>query len=326
MSENQAIQRVLVTGATGFVGRSVVRELLARGITPVCLVRSPNKLFAQHPKVNRDRFATVTGSLSDRSVLRSAAEHSDAAIHLVGIIIARRLKGQTFAGVHVRGTRHVVDAIREAGLTRYLHMSALGARADAASEYHRTKWEAEEYVRQSGLEWTIFRPSLIHGPDGEFMSLMKRFICGLVPPVIPYFGTGQAKLQPVFVKDVAHCFVEALFRPETAGESFDLGGPQAISWVALYNICRSLIPGARHWKPLVSQPVAVAKVVAALTAPPMALGELLAPSLGMLRFDAGQVAMSQEDSVCDHRVAEQALGLRMRSFEDELRTYADRIR
>ncbi len=222
MSETQAIQRILVTGATGFVGRNVVRELLARGITPVCLVRSPRKLFAQHPEVSRDRFATVTGSLSDRGVLRDAAEHSDAVIHLVGIIIARRLKGQTFAGVHVRGTRNVVVAAREAGLTRYIHMSALGARADAVSEYHRTKWEAEEYVRQSGLDWTVFRPSLIHGPDGEFMSLMKRFICGLVPPVIPYFGTGQAKLQPVFVKDVAHCFVEALFRPETVGQTFEL--------------------------------------------------------------------------------------------------------
>lgn len=327
MAETPAVQvqRVLVTGATGFVGRHVVRELLARGLTPVCVIRNPQKLFAQHRETSPDRLVAVPGDLNDPRPLADAAHGCDAVIHLVGIIIERRLQGQTFHKIHVKGTQHVLDAARQAGVRRYLQMSALGTRPDAVATYHRTKWAAEEAVRASGLEWTIFRPSLIHGPDGEFMALMRKFTCDLVPPVIPYFGSGEAKLQPVFVKDVAYCFVEALLRPESEGQVFPLGGPRAYSWRALYDACRTLIPGARRWKPVVSQPVAVAKAAAVLSAPLMAPLELLVPSVGLLRFDRGQVDMSQEDSVCDHTIAEQAFGIRMRDFESELAAYADRI-
>jgi len=325
MAETTSIQSVMLTGATGFVGRSVVRELLAKGLRPVCLVRSAEKLRAQHREVAPERLTPIVGSLSDHGALREAAELSQAAIHLVGIIIARPLRGQTFAAIHTRGTVNVVDAVQQAGIRRYAHMSALGARAGAASAFHRTKWAAEEYVRRSGLDWTIFQPSLIHGAEGEFMQLMKRFMCGLVPPVIPYFGSGQAKVQPVSVKDVAACFVRSLVAPETIGKVFPLGGPRAYSWVELYNACRALMPGAKHWKPIVSQPVAIAKLTATLGQPLMALAETIMPSMSVFRFDAGQVAMSQEDSTCDHTIAERTLGLKMRSFEDELASYADRI-
>lgn len=315
----------MVTGATGFVGRAVVRELLRRGLTPVCLVRSQSKLFAQHAEVCPDRLSTVMGNLSDRRALSQAAEMSQATIHLVGIIMARRLRGQTFHKVHVRGTRNVVDCVKQAGVNRFVHMSALGAREEAAAAYHRTKWEAEEYVRGSALAWTVFRPSLIHGPRGEFMRLMKQFMCGWVPPVIPYFGTGTARLQPVSVKDVAYCLVESLERADTTGKAYALGGPRAYSWVEFYNACRALMPGAKHWKPMLSQSVGMAKLMAAVTAPPLALIELVAPSLGMFRFDAGQVMMSQEDNICDHTLAEKAFSIKMRSFEDELAAYADQI-
>jgi len=325
MSDHPSIQSVFVTGATGFVGRAVVRELLAKGLRPVCLVRSTEKLRAQHPEVDPERFTPVVGSLKDRGALREAAELSHAAIHLVGIIIARPLRGQTFAAIHMRGTANVVDAVQQAGIRRYVHMSALGARPDARSTYHRTKWTAEEYVRRSGLDWTIFRPSLIHGPDGEFMRLMKRFMCGLVPPVIPYFGSGQAKVQPVSVKDVAYCFVQSLLDPTTIGKVFPLGGPRAYSWIELYNACRALMPGAKHWKPVVSQPVPLAKLTAILGRPIMGLAETVVPSLGLFRFDAGQVQMSQEDATCDRTIAEKAFNFRMRDFEEELSAYAERI-
>lgn len=302
-----------------------MRELLSRGITPVCLVRSPHKLLRQHPQVASERLSAVAGNLNDRRALREAASGCQAVIHLVGIIMERRLKRQTFHGIHVRGTRNVIDATQQAGIKRYVHMSALGTRVDAISKYHRTKWAAEELVRGSGLDWTIFRPSLIHGPEGEFMQLMKKFMCGLVPPIIPYFGTGDAKLQPVHVKDVAFCLVEALERPNTAGHVYSLGGPRSYSWREFYNACRTLMPCEKSWKPMISYPVPLAKLIAALSAPPMALAELVMPSMGLLRFDRGQVQMSQEDSVCDHTIAEKVFGVRMRDFEQELATYADQI-
>jgi NADH dehydrogenase len=325
MSEAPSIQSVTVTGATGFVGRAVVRELLAKGLRPVCLVRSAEKLRAQHPEVDPERLTPIVGRLKDRGALREAADVSQAAIHLAGIIIARPLRGQTFAAIHMRGTANVVDAAQQAGIRRYVHMSALGARPDARSTYHRTKWTAEEYVRRSGLDWTIFRPSLIHGPDGEFMRLMKRFMCGFVPPVIPYFGSGQAKVQPVSVKDVAYCFVQSLLDPTTIGKVFPLGGPKAYSWIELYNACRALMPGAKHWKPVVSQPVPLAKLTAILGQPIMGLAETVVPSLGLFRFDAGQVQMSQEDATCDRTIAEKAFNFRTRDFEEELSAYAERI-
>jgi NADH dehydrogenase len=320
----QKIQSVLVTGGTGFVGRHVVRGLLARGYTPVCLVRSPAKLYAQHPEINPDRMVAVVGSLADRKAIRDAAGRSQALIHLVGIILARPLTGQTFHRVHVQGAKNVVDAARGSGVRRLVHMSALGTRPDGVSKYHRTKWAAEEYVRKSGLDWTIFRPSLIHGPDGEFMRLMKQFMCGLVPPVIPYFGSGKAKVQPVYVKDVAECFVSALSRPETIGQIIPLGGPQAFTWIDLYNLCRTSMPCSRHWKPMVSMPAQAAKAVAVLGRPLMAAAALI-PGFSLLQFDRGQVQMAQEDSVCDHTIAERLCGIQMRSFQDELAAYADRI-
>jgi NADH dehydrogenase len=319
------IQSVFVTGATGFVGRHVVRDLLRRGLHPVCLVRDADRLYRSQRPEDAERITAITGSLSDTGALREGTDISQAAIHLVGIILESRLRGQTYDRVHRVGTERVVDQVRSSGIRRYLHMSALGTRPDAVAVYHQTKFAAEQYVRESGLDWTIFRPSLIHGPEGEFMRLMKLFMCGLLPPVVPYFGDGRAKLQPVSVRDVAYCFVEALFRPQTIGQTYPLGGPKVYTWKEFYNACRTLMPRAKRWKPMVSQPVPVAMMMARLTCVPMAMAGAVIPRLKLLRFNTDQVRMSQEDNVCDHRIAGEAFDIRPRSFEDELSSYADRI-
>lgn len=317
--------RVMVTGASGFVGRHVVRELIARGHHPVCLVRDRSVFSEQMAGLPSDRWESVGGSLSDRESMSAAIKDAAAVIHLVGIIQERKLKGQTFERVHVEGTKRVLDAAKSAGVRRFVHMSALGSRLNAPSEYHRTKWAAESAVRSSGLDYTIFRPSIIHGHDGEFMQMMRTFVCdamvasfGFLPvpfPVIPYFGKGDKKLQPIDVRDVATCFVGALSRPATIGRSFDLGGPEALAWKQLYQTCKDLIPCAKKWKPIVGLPAWKAKLLAKTV--------MKLPILPMaLRFNEGQVAMSQEDSVCDPRPAESAFEITMRDFRTELRNYA----
>jgi uncharacterized protein YbjT (DUF2867 family) len=313
------IHRVLLTGATGFVGRYVLRELVQKGFTPVCLVRSPSRLTAALGDIDRERVAVVQGGLSDAGALRTAAEMSDAVIHLVGIILENRLSGQTFDRVHRRGTEAVVNATRQAGISRYVHMSALGSRSDAKAPYHRSKYAADCCVRTSGLDWTIFQPSIIHGFDGEFMELMHAFACGWIPPVMPYFGTGKSRLQPVFVEDVARVFVGALNRCDTIGQTYALGGPDTYSWKELYATCARCMPKAKTWKPMVSQPVPIAKLLAATV-----MKTPLVPR--RFKFNTGQVQMSQEDSVCPIEPVETAFGIKLRGFEQELIRYADMIR
>ena len=327
-SEPKFLTRVLVTGATGFVGRAIVRELVARGHFPVCLVRDRDKFKSQNPDLMTSRYDLVAGDLFDADALAQAATGAEAAIHLVGIIFEHPLRGQTFQRIHVEGTRRVVDACKAAGIRRYVHMSALGARPNAVSEYHQTKWAAENYVRGSGLDWTIFRPSVIHGPEGEFIGMMKTFVCkwtvpvfGFLPapfPVIPYFGRGENRLQPVDVRDVASCFVSALSVRQTIGEAYELGGPEAITWKELYRICRETIPCAKHRKPIVGLPVWKAKMMAATV---MKLPLLPAT----LRFNKDQVEMSQEDSVCDTKPVQEMFGIRLRDFRRELANYAAMI-
>src|SRR5687768_55908 len=154
--------RVFVTGGSGFVGRAVVAELLGRGHAVTLLVHR-----GAVDGLTGD-VRTVRGDLFDDAALDAGMAGCDAAIHLVGIIFEKPANGVTFDRVHHQGTRHLVDGARRAGVRRYVHMSALGTRPNAASEYHRTKHLAEEYVRASGLDWTILRPALIHGPRGEF--------------------------------------------------------------------------------------------------------------------------------------------------------------
>ncbi|HWL92054.1 MAG TPA: complex I NDUFA9 subunit family protein [Phycisphaerae bacterium] len=319
--------RVFLTGATGFVGRAVLRELIAKGHQVVCLARDRQRLGKILSEAPAGRIETVKGDLFD-SAVADGVKGADAVVHLVGIIVESKLRGQTFRRVHVEGTQRVIEAAQAAGVKRYVHMSALGTRPNAVSEYHRTKWAAENIVRASGLDWTIFRPSLIHGPGGEFMNMMKTFVCdaavpvlGFIPapfPVIPYFGSGEAKLQPVSVKDVAHCFAAAVSSPETIGKVLELGGPQTCTWKEFYKICQELIPCAKPWKRLAGVPVPVAKVLAHTF---MRLP--LLPKA--LRYDVGQVIMSQEDSVCDARPAEEAFGIKMRDFRTELAAYAEQI-
>ncbi len=320
--------RVFVSGATGFVGRYVVRELVRHGFRPVCLVRDKSKFASVFRDLSSDSYEVVVGDIFDDAALAESVRGCDAAIHLVGIITESPFQGQTFKRIHLEATMRVVDACKLAGVPRYVHMSALGTRADAVSEYHKTKWAAECYIRDCGLAWTIFRPSLIHGPDGEFMRMMRVFVCdafvpvfGFIPapfPVIPYFGSGEAKLQPVDVRDVAHCFVAALGMSGTIGQAYELGGATALSWKQLYRTCKARIPGALQWKPLVWTPVFKAKLLARTL--------MKLPILPkMLRFDVGQVQMSQEDSVCDVRPVEATFDIRMRDFEEELKLYAGEI-
>jgi NADH dehydrogenase len=220
---------VFVSGGSGFVGTAVIEELLSRGHSVNALVHRGNL------RVTVGDVRVVRGDLFDRAALDECLRGCDAVVHLVGIIMERPSRGVTFERIHFKGTRNVVDAAKRNDVRRYVHMSALGTRPDAVSNYHKTKYRAEQYVRSSGLDWTILRPSLIHGPAGEFMRMEANWARHKAPPFLfmPYFGGGllgrggAGMLQPVYVNDVARAFVDALDNPKTVGEVYPPRRPAA---------------------------------------------------------------------------------------------------
>lgn len=302
--------QVALTGATGFVGRHILPQLLSRGHRVRALVRDPEKLTLKDTKSR-----PVIGDLFDGDALDELVRGCDTVVHLVGIIMEKPARGQTFHRIHVEATRRLLAAAKRAGVTRWVHMSALGSRPGAVSSYHRTKWEAEEAVRASGLAWTIFRPSIIHGPDGEFMRMVKGFWTKRFPPFVPYFGAGvcgnrgAGRLQPVYVEDVATCFAEAVTNPRAAGETYPLGGPDVFTWPQLYAAVRNHLPSARK-KRIAAVPAWYAGMIAGMPGVP---------------FNKDQVIMSQEDSVCGIEKAREDFAIKMAPFEEALAGYASQI-
>jgi uncharacterized protein YbjT (DUF2867 family) len=283
--------RVFLTGASGFVGQAVLDELLNRGFDVAALVRTSDALGA------RPNVQCIVGDLLDPAVLDRGMNDCTAVIHLVGIIMEKPSKGITFEHIHIDGTRAVVDTAKRNGVTRFVQMSALGTRAGANSNYHLTKFVAEDYVRRSGLDWTILRPSLIHGPRGEFMRQEAMWARKQAPapiffmPFMPYFGAGlfgtggAGELQPVFVGDVARAFVDCLEFPKTIGQTYELGGREKMTWPQLHHaISTCVVKKKRLVMPI---PAWVAKFYAAIG---------IAPLLG---FNRDHVLMSQEDATCD---------------------------
>ena len=276
----QAARRVFITGGTGFVGRAVIQALRAEGYAVRCLVRRGSE-----PDLRGfGAIERVEGDVMARQTLDDGLAGCDAVVHLVGIIRERPAIGSTFERVHVQGTQNVLGAAAAAGVRRYLHMSALGARAGARSRYHRTKWAAEEAVRSSPLPWTIFRPSIVYGPGDEFVTMLRGMIEGL--PVVPVIGSGRQRLQPVPVAQVAQGFARALALEATVKHTYDVGGPDAVSMVELLDMIAGALGRRRRLK--VHVPIRLVRPVTQILH--RLPGYPLTPD---------QLLMLEEDNTCD---------------------------
>jgi uncharacterized protein YbjT (DUF2867 family) len=271
---------ILVTGCTGFLGSALVKSLLES--------RHKVRGLARHGGPFKDDSVTgvdvVHGSILEPETLACAMEGVDRVINLVGILV--ETKGQTFSGIHYQGTINVLEAAKNAKVKSYLQMSSLGTRPNAASQYHQSKWLAEEAVRNSGLDVTIFRPSVIFGPYDAFTTMFAKM--ARYSPVLPLLGDGNNLMQPVWVGDMAQFVSKALDDPQTIGETYELGGPEQLTFKTILEEISKATNKSRAMLPI---PLPILRLQAGLL-------EKFHPNPPLT---PDQLIMAQEDNVTEQR-------------------------
>jgi NADH dehydrogenase len=288
---------VLVTGGTGFVGPKIVHALRAEDRPVRMLTRTPER----HEQMRAWGCEVVKGDMTDPSSLRGAVEGCDAVVHLVAILLG---KPEEFERVMVQGTRDLVTAAQGAGVTRFVLMSALGTneRTKDLTPYYHAKWEEELAVQRSGLDHTIFRPSFVFGRDGGVLGGLIRLVRW--SPVTPIVGTRQ--LQPIWIEDVAAYFARSLQLGRKGNGTWELGGPDRITWEELHERLRRRM-GKRRFAFRV--PMSLVKAGASA-------GELLPPLRGAR---SGVEMLEADDNVTDIGPAVETFGIQPISLDEQLR-------
>lgn len=299
--------KVLVTGGSGFVGREILWCLQQAGHA-IRLFSRRARTDALRQLAYRHRAELVAASFDEPESLVAAALGCDAVIHLAGII--SEAGRNTFERVHVGFTRAMLAAASAAGVPRFVQMSALGTRPDARARYHQTKWEAEELVRQSGLDWTIFRPSVIYGRDDGFVNLLAKI--ARWSPVVPVFGAGRNQLQPVAIEDVAHAFVQALSAPASIGRTYDLCGTEVFT---MSQVWRTILQITRRRRWVLRVPMPLARLQALMLEGACAILRRPSP------LTRDQLLMLEEDNTGDPGPAAAEFSIPVRSFAEGIARY-----
>jgi NADH dehydrogenase len=290
--------KIFISGGTGFVGSHLCRELAARGHVLRLLCHTKGSQ-------NGNGVEYVNGDVTAHADCIIGAAGCDAVINLVGIIREFPARGITFDKLHVAATRNMLAAAKENGIPRYLQMSALGSRPGAVSGYHKSKYLAEELVTESGLDYTIFRPSLIFGPKDAFVNMLAGFIRNY--SVVPVIGDGRYRLQPIAAADVARCFAIALEKPETVGRSINLCGNDRLTYVELIDLIAKVLGKSVVFK--VKNPLLLMKLVTPLL-----------ESFPFYPVTSDQITMLLEESICDGSW-QQVLGFKPVGLEEGIRSY-----
>jgi uncharacterized protein YbjT (DUF2867 family) len=306
--------KVTVFGGTGYVGGYLIDELLDKGHHPVLLVRPESRHKVRH----HERCTLVDGDIASPDAIRAALSGADTAIYNIGILREFPSSNVTFKALHFEGAKRAMDAAEEAGVHRFLLMSANGVKADGTG-YQRTKYLAEQHLKSTGLDWTVFRPSVLFGePRGrmEFATQLYRDIVrSPLPAPLFYEGllplnAGEFRMSPVHVKDVASVFVQALDMPETAGQIFALCGPAALSWK---EILKTIAAAAGTTKRAFPAPVLLLKGLAA------ALDQF-----AFFPITRDQLTMLMEGNTCDRHNAFRTFDLEPEPFDTMRLSYLQR--
>jgi uncharacterized protein YbjT (DUF2867 family) len=247
--------KVLVTGGTGFIGPHVVRAIAEAGHDVRALARD-RKRGASAGAAGAE---VVEGDVTDAASLRIAAQGVEAVVHLVAI---RQGRPEEFQQIMVDGTRNLLAAAKEVGARRFVHMSALGASDETKDlvPYYGAKWQTELDVKGSGIDHVIFRPSFVFARDGGILPTFRRL--AKVAPVTPIIGSGRQRIQPIWIDDVAAYFAQGVEKPEATNRTFEVGGPDAVTWNEFWSRLKRAL-GVR--RPSVHMPVGFMRVNALVT-------------------------------------------------------------
>jgi uncharacterized protein YbjT (DUF2867 family) len=246
---------ILVTGGTGFVGGHVVQALREQDRPVRCLVRRPGKAT----QLESWGCELTEGDVTDAASLERAVDGVDVVVHLVAI---RQGKPEQFQAVMVDGTRNLLRASNEVGVTRFVHMSALGTSEETKDlvPYYSAKWEMEKDVKGASLDYVIFRPSFIFGRDGGILPTFRKL--AKLTPLTPIIGSGEQRIQPIWTDDVGAYFAKAIDHEPARNRTFELGGPDIVSWNEFWERLKHAL-GVR--RPSVHVPVGLMRVNALVT-------------------------------------------------------------
>ena len=236
---------ILMTGASGFVASHLIPKLKASGYQIRALVLNEREA----EKVRGLGVETAIGNVADAASMKGAFTGIDMAIHLVAIL--RESKFATFESVNVGGTKNMLEAAKAAGVKRFIHFGILGANADPKYRYLNSKWRAMQAVKASGLDYTIFEPSVMFGKGAGFIDALLRSI-NLFPFIAPVAGSGKTLLQPIFVGDVADCVLAAV-KGNKIRQECEVGGPEQMTYK---NMMTTVMKAAGINKPRVHVPIA----------------------------------------------------------------------
>jgi len=241
---------VLVAGGTGFVGQHLCRELADRGHSVTALARDPD------PTDLPAGVDTAMGDVTAYDSMEAAFEGRDVVYNLVALSPLFKPSGgdEMHDRIHRGGTENCLRAAAEHGVDRFVQMSALGADPDGDTHYIRAKGRAEELVRETDLDWTIFRPSVVFGEGSEFLSFTRK----LTPPILaPLPGGGKTKFQPIHVDDLAGMLADSIEDDAHTGETYEIGGPDVLRLADVAKLARK---AEGHSVRIVSIPMGLAKV------------------------------------------------------------------
>ncbi len=220
---------VTVFGGTGFIGRQVVRALAKQGLRVRAAARQPGRGYRLRMLGDVGQIEVVQANIRDKASIARAVEGAEAVINLVGIL--RETGRQRFLAIQSMGARNIAEAARDAGARRLVQISAIGADAEGASKYARSKAEGEAAVRDVFPGATIVRPSIVFGPEDDFFNRFGQMAS--ISPALPLIGGGHMKFQPIYVGDLAAAIAQAASSDAFAGQTYELGGPAVHDFKAL---------------------------------------------------------------------------------------------